>query len=547
MMKNSEHSVQRRNRLLLTIFATWIMAWALLFLSALSLPNYLSDVNVDDAFYYLAIAQNIAEGRGSTFDSLHYTNGHHPAWTYLLALLSYGTNDILEFLEYAKILELALVLIGIFVFCHTGLKSGVSAITLFAAGCYWLITRDLYVGMEAGLHFLCLILVLPATKGVFQRPHEPKTWILLASLLATLPWVRLESIVVGIGYPFFVFGYFCAKRQKFPKVSLLLLLIPCASSLLYFALQYVNFGSAFPISGAVKRFWSTLKMGEAEGMNVLDNLTNTITFMPYASGLIAGVVGLLIVFLSWRISAYHSDRYQDEHAMDAFILALTLAHVGRTALSALYFHPLWSVYGWYVVHAIILVPTVLILTLHRIRILVHWSSETPRLLFHTAVNLLVLLVIGYYTIFAHAFYRFLSIPDKMKMTSQNSWALPPYYGAQWMNEKLPPDVIIGSADAGIVGYFSERPVVNLDGLVNSVKYFKAMSQQRLADWLSESGVTHFANVFPAGKIDGCEAMADRTRQQSAFPGKCTLLYESETYILAGREFAFRVYGYDPGS
>jgi hypothetical protein len=34
----------------------------------------------DDAYYYFKVAQNISEGRGSTFDGLHMTNGYHPLW-----------------------------------------------------------------------------------------------------------------------------------------------------------------------------------------------------------------------------------------------------------------------------------------------------------------------------------------------------------------------------------------------------------------------------------------------------------------------------------
>ena len=34
----------------------------------------------DDAFYYYKIAQNIVEGRGSTFDGVNPTNGYHPLW-----------------------------------------------------------------------------------------------------------------------------------------------------------------------------------------------------------------------------------------------------------------------------------------------------------------------------------------------------------------------------------------------------------------------------------------------------------------------------------
>ena len=34
----------------------------------------------DDAYYYFKVAQNIAEGHGSTFDGINLTNGYHPLW-----------------------------------------------------------------------------------------------------------------------------------------------------------------------------------------------------------------------------------------------------------------------------------------------------------------------------------------------------------------------------------------------------------------------------------------------------------------------------------
>jgi hypothetical protein len=34
----------------------------------------------DDAYYYFKVAQNISEGRGSTFDGINRTNGYHPLW-----------------------------------------------------------------------------------------------------------------------------------------------------------------------------------------------------------------------------------------------------------------------------------------------------------------------------------------------------------------------------------------------------------------------------------------------------------------------------------
>src|SRR5688572_9128383 len=34
----------------------------------------------DDAYYYFKVAQNIAEGKGSSFDGINPTNGYHPLW-----------------------------------------------------------------------------------------------------------------------------------------------------------------------------------------------------------------------------------------------------------------------------------------------------------------------------------------------------------------------------------------------------------------------------------------------------------------------------------
>ncbi len=45
---------------------------------AYNLPN--TWFTRDDAYYYFKVAQNIAEGMGSTFDGINPTNGYHPLW-----------------------------------------------------------------------------------------------------------------------------------------------------------------------------------------------------------------------------------------------------------------------------------------------------------------------------------------------------------------------------------------------------------------------------------------------------------------------------------
>jgi hypothetical protein len=77
-------------------------------------------------------------------------------------------------------------------------------------------------------------------------------------------------------------------------------------------------------------------------------------------------------------------------------------------------------------------------------------------------------------------------PDRLATTR--------YEVARWMTETLEEDAIVGSFNAGQLGYFTDRPVVNLDGLINHVSYFETVirpeSPAALADYLDRVGVDY---------------------------------------------------------
>ena len=90
--------------------------------------------------------------------------------------------------------------------------------------------------------------------------------------------------------------------------------------------------------------------------------------------------------------------------------------------------------------------------------------------------------------------------DHVSGSSQIDWGVASYMGMQVTNRALPEGSVIGSWDAGVIGYFSRFPVVNLDGLVNSYAYFHARPIQLKEDQPKETidfyrryGITHFAN------------------------------------------------------
>lgn len=66
------------------ILTVRLLAWVLQVLTA---PvGDLVEMVPDDAFYFLGIADNLAAGRGPTFDGIHPTNGYHPLWAMVLVV-----------------------------------------------------------------------------------------------------------------------------------------------------------------------------------------------------------------------------------------------------------------------------------------------------------------------------------------------------------------------------------------------------------------------------------------------------------------------------
>ena len=59
--------------------------------------------------------------------------------------------------------------------------------------------------------------------------------------------------------------------------------------------------------------------------------------------------------------------------------------------------------------------------------------------------------------------------------------------ALWIRSNTDPDVVIGCWDAGKVGYFSDRKVVNLDGVISSFEFVEDyLLKDRIGNWLRKT-------------------------------------------------------------
>jgi hypothetical protein len=64
--------------------------------------------------------------------------------------------------------------------------------------------------------------------------------------------------------------------------------------------------------------------------------------------------------------------------------------------------------------------------------------------------------------------------------------------ANELDAKLSQDAVVGTFDAGVIGYFSNHRVVNLDGLANSYDYLRNYRiPHRFLEYFDKQGITHF--------------------------------------------------------
>jgi hypothetical protein len=94
------------------------------------------------------------------------------------------------------------------------------------------------------------------------------------------------------------------------------------------------------------------------------------------------------------------------------------------------------------------------------------------------------------------------------ITPASYWNYHLYRGALWARESLPPGTTIWSGSAGILGYFSDHPVINTDGLANSYEFLESVLMQgKLLDYYRQwdYGIDAFPdpNDLPRLFPEGC--------------------------------------------
>ena len=194
------------------------IALTIIFLSATLFAAFSDAYNLpnrwfirDDAYYYYKVAQNISEGRGSTFDGIHPTNGYHPLWMLIcIPIFALARFDIILPLRLLAIVTGGLQ-VATAILLYRLIKHAVSEPAAMVAACFWSFNTYVLVflyktGVESGLAIFLLLIFLTAlyrleTTWRTRRPSLAQVAILgVLAILVTFSRLDLVffSLVAGI-------------------------------------------------------------------------------------------------------------------------------------------------------------------------------------------------------------------------------------------------------------------------------------------------------------------------------------------------------------
>lgn len=435
---------------------------------------------VDDSYYYLVVARNIAAGLGSTFDGTNeLTNGYHPLWMGLLVPLCLLAKSPEPALRLTLLLSGALS-IGMLAFLRRTLNDAVgpwatlAMLVLFAWPRFLGLTQN---GLETALLLLLYAVVIDAlVRGRFATTSQRVGFGLLLGftmlarldsvflILAAGLWALVEWARGGSFWSAFAADSRTQREERSATAaSRLLSHLPLLAAALpvvpYLFWNLAVFGHLQPVSGAMKTTFPEPGFHPAPLRD----------FPEY--GLLTGVA-LLAVLIGLRPGASRFAR-----ALGLLALA-ALLHAAYTIVFMV-----WAVDRWQFGLLVVLGLTALPAAAGQI------LARLPRPL---ATGAVIAAIAGAVVVQAYSL-----------RLREGRYQSETYRLALWAREHLPKDAMLSATDSGVIAFFSERPTVNLDGLINSFDYLECVQEGggRVEEYLERKGVDYLLDQNAFGRPD----------------------------------------------
>lgn len=485
----------------------------------------------DDALYYFQVAANYPLTGMWTFDGIHSTNGVQPLWALLLSALA----QVLYWFGVTDADALARVFVALTAMFHftsglllyrllsrlvsPGVGLAAAGGWLFSMGVVWTHVW----GMENSLYATCLLGTVIFLHLRFLPSPSTGGAILLGVLLGVTGLSRLNA---GLFVPC-VLGYLLLQPGLGPLGTRLRYAVAAgfAATVVvtpYFVTNLLATGHILPVSGEVKAI-RTANLLASEGID--SRLSRDFLSMVYWRWRLR---------IEWFITSHALNGLWATGARLAFLQDTTY-RVILGALAACLAIPLlagrsllrWTRWlGVYLARIRIFWYVLLFGTINAFVSIMTYPSEAysiPR--WWLAENELIITVIAatflvaaiaylsarwlgrrhrtYIAITAvativllHAVQTVQTYWDGEKQTWDwnQSWNDESYRAATWMNANLPTGTMVGSWNAGVVGYYAHHSVVNLDGLINNFDLLPFLEEGRIADYITQENIEYLSDM-----------------------------------------------------
>jgi len=462
--------------ILLSIAATLRLAVAFC-----DIQTLITKVLSDDSFYYFQLAKNAAAGGGVTFDGTMPANGFHPLWFLLLVPIHYVFGGLTAPIHAALALEGLLdVGAGYLIYRLISTLTENKSAGVAGAAVYLLNPSVIFHsvnGLETGLNlFLFAFYFWFYLTMLHEEKISGRNLLLLGFLSGLLILTRTDNaILVAVTYIHLLFFRRAIRRPAAIAASGAVCAAVVAPWLLW---NLHTFGTIEQSSGSA---YSIITRGNLRAAGVashqifLTSLANTIKLFVWTiptdvfawgglMGILAGLGLGLVQLDDPRAQRVWKSLRLASVALIGFI-ALTLAHsLARGTLKSWYFIP---------------AATIASIFLGILFGSVDFSKIALKGRGRIAAAFLAGIVLSGYLLNGWTGWR----------NGMYPWQIEQLMAADWAKRNLADDILIGSFNSGIIGYMSERTVVNLDGLANNsvVPYLK---ERRLWEYIRERNIAY---------------------------------------------------------
>lgn len=426
-------------------------------------PNewIVSHLTVDDTYLALRIAQGWAEHGFPTFDGIHRTNGFQPLWGLTLRALAAVAPAPDELLRAALLLTAAfnlaagwtLTRVARALMPHRPAEAWVAALW---AG-YMLTGRPSLIALENGLLAMIVALVLRGIVVVVKTPRTdgaartaPWLWAGLGIGLAAMVWARLDAAVLAAA-ALLGLAVWAIRRRSWPGLLIAVPILAVAAAG-YGAFNSWANGMLTPVSGAVKRSIAGNVPQRPISVRVWTDVAGAANTVlkhaafgcglghPRALNSAARVLIPLVIVSALVAGRLTANGWAWLAACAIFAHALLI----RVWLSAYFADALWYYAPQCVVGALACGCAA-----------AAWTQRCAA----------AVLLVG---------ARLVAALWMWAVAPRESAELNQYAAARWLRANLSERDRAASWNAGHLAYFSERTVVNLDGLANDAAFLELL-------------------------------------------------------------------------